>query len=164
MTPTNRLPDTCVVRTARKRTDPYRDPLLRFRESAVVDLTTGCWNFTKLQKNGYPVFYLNRHHPSNYAHRLSYEAAFGPIPAGLELDHLCRNPRCVRPDHLEAVTHAENVRRGNSGLNQNTHKTVCIHGHPFDDANTGRDRRGDRFCKACRRLGLVRYRANRRAR
>lgn len=46
------------------------------------------------------------------AHRYSYQSMVGAIPAGLYLDHLCRNPRCVNPDHLEPVTHAENVRRG----------------------------------------------------
>jgi hypothetical protein len=45
------------------------------------------------------------------AHRFAYEATHGPVPKGLELDHLCRNRRCVRVEHLEAVTHAENLRR-----------------------------------------------------
>ena len=47
-----------------------------------------------------------------YAHRVAYEIARGPIPAGLQIDHLCRTPACVNPDHLEAVTVSENVRRG----------------------------------------------------
>jgi hypothetical protein len=49
------------------------------------------------------------------AHRVYYEQAHGPVPEGLELDHLCRVPVCCNPDHLEAVTHAENVRRGHTG-------------------------------------------------
>lgn len=47
-----------------------------------------------------------------YVHRLAYEWAFGPIPDGLRIDHLCRNTLCVEPLHLEAVTHGENIRRG----------------------------------------------------
>jgi len=47
-----------------------------------------------------------------YAHRVSYELHFGPIPNGLELDHLCRNPGCVNPKHLEPVSHRENLLRG----------------------------------------------------
>lgn len=46
-----------------------------------------------------------------YAHVVAYEAENGPVPDGLELDHLCRNPPCINPAHLEAVTHAENMRR-----------------------------------------------------
>jgi hypothetical protein len=45
------------------------------------------------------------------AHRVSYEHHVGPIPEGTEIDHLCRNPACSRPDHLEAVTHRENIKR-----------------------------------------------------
>lgn len=46
------------------------------------------------------------------AHRVSYELFVGPIAKGLHVDHLCRNPGCVNPDHLEAVTQSENIRRG----------------------------------------------------
>jgi hypothetical protein len=46
-----------------------------------------------------------------WAHRIAYESVNGPIPDGLEIDHLCRRPVCVNPEHLEAVTHAENIRR-----------------------------------------------------
>lgn len=72
-----------------------------------VDLSVdGCWFWlgTRAWKD-YGKF------DSTTAHRAAYEIFVGPIPAKLVIDHLCRNPRCVRPDHLEAVTHAENIRR-----------------------------------------------------
>lgn len=66
----------------------------------------GCWNWTAaLNAFGYGRF------RGLLAHRVSYESLVGPIPDGLELDHLCRNRKCVRPEHLEPVTHDENYRR-----------------------------------------------------
>lgn len=90
-------------------------------------------------------------------HRLAYEEAYGPIPAGLELDHLCRTPLCMNPDHLEAVTHAENVRRGNGWSGVHARKTHCPRGHPYDLAlATRRGRvRGCRQCKNA--LWMERY-------
>jgi len=83
------------------------------------------------------------------AHRFSYELYVGPIPKGLVIDHLCRNPRCVNPEHLEPVTMAENTARGIGQSARNSAKTHCIHGHEFSPENTGRDGRGRRICKAC---------------
>jgi HNH endonuclease len=83
---------------------------LEIRLWARVDKTDDCWNWTgNLQSSGYGVITENR--KSYVVHRLTYTWVKGPIPVGLEIDHLCRNKRCVRPDHLEAVTHGENVRR-----------------------------------------------------
>lgn len=91
------------------------------------------------------------------AHRWSYEHWIGPIPEGFDVDHVCRVILCVRPhgDHLEAVTHAENVKRGNRNGNQL--KTHCPEGHPYDEANTyhGRQSRG---CRTCRAISQRRYR------
>lgn len=77
------------------------------------------------------------------AHRWAWVQANGPIPDGLELDHLCRVTRCVRPSHLEPVTCQENIRRARVLI------THCPQGHPYDEANTYRDSRGGRSCRAC---------------
>lgn len=75
-----------------------------------VAITEGCWLWTaSLDGNGYGRFHDGER--DTKAHRSGYEMLVGPVPDGLELDHLCRVRACVRPDHLEPVTHAENVRR-----------------------------------------------------
>lgn len=84
------------------------------------------------------------------AHRFAYRFLVGPIPEGLDLDHLCRNTLCVNPKHLEPVTKAENNYRGNSWSGRNTRKTHCPQGHPYDEANTYLWR-GHRICRACSR-------------
>jgi len=75
------------------------------------------------------------------AHRASYEAFVGPIPAGLTLDHLCRTPLCVNPWHLEPVTHKENLARGR---HPNREKVECRYGHPLDGTT-----RRQRYCRTC---------------
>lgn len=101
------------------------------------------------------------HSPKGYAvlsgyraHRLTYESVVGAIPAGLQLDHLCRNRGCVNPAHLEPVTHLENVRRGERAT-----KTRCVNGHPMPVVASGR-----RICADCRRDINARYNARRAAR
>lgn len=85
------------------------------------------------------------------SHRFVYEYLVGEIPLGLELDHLCRNPSCVNPDHLEPVTRTVNVRRGNHN-NQYKDKTHCKNGHEFTPVNTRiykREKSPRRICKIC---------------
>lgn len=112
-----------------------------------VDKSGECWIWTaRVAPNGYGHFAVSHARPTA-AHRVAYELTVGPIPAGLVLDHLCRNTRCVRPDHLEPVTQAENMRRGLKG--QQTH---CKRGHSLTDpANLYPValRRGHRRCRAC---------------
>lgn len=126
-----------------------------------------CWEWTgTVSRNGYGAFmFLD---PTagkvvnKLAHRLVYEQLTGPIPAGLDLDHLCRNRRCVNPDHLEPVTRRENLRRGFGGQLAGRRQralTHCANGHPFNDVNTGICPRGWRFCLICRRAADHRHRA-----
>ncbi len=79
-------------------------------------------------------------------HRVAWEAAYGPIPGDLTIDHLCRNRRCVNVEHLRLLPNVVNA-----SLNGNAVKTHCPVGHPYDDENTRRNKRGHRFCRACQR-------------
>lgn len=114
-----------------------------------------CWEWTGPTQGGYGrVGFAGTR---IMAHRLAYELLIGPLPSEpdptrpnlpLTTDHLCRNHACVRPEHLEIVTHLENMKRG--VRNQNTGKTHCLNGHPYDEANT-HCRNGRRHCRACAR-------------
>ena len=97
------------------------------------------------------------------AHRLAYEHWRGLIPPALVLDHLCRNPSCVNPNHLEAVPQIENLRRGHNVVsNRRREQTHCKRGHPFDEANTY-VRHGCRNCRACHNVAEQARQARRRA-
>ena len=83
-----------------------------------------------------------------YGHRASYVAFHGPIPDGTEIDHLCRETRCVNPDHLEAVSHRENVLRSPVAMAaMNARKTECVRGHSLADAYI--EKKGSRRCRTC---------------
>lgn len=85
-------------------------------------------------------------------HRVAYERAVGAIPEGLEIDHLCRNRRCINPRHLEAVPRRINVLRGTSFAGMNAALTHCSHGHEFTPENTRIHRyptHTKRICRAC---------------
>lgn len=85
------------------------------------------------------------------AHRLAYEVLRGPIQSGLELDHLCKNPACINPRHLEPVTGKENNARSNSRSAINARKTHCRHGHPLVGRNVVLEKDGGRRCRQCSR-------------
>jgi hypothetical protein len=102
-------------------------------------------------RGGYGQFRWNGR--SGRAHRFAYERVHGPIPEGLQLDHLCRNPSCVNPAHLEPVTNRENCLRGFGPSGVAAFAEVCRQGHPYDSENTYvHPKTGHRQCRACKRL------------
>ncbi|QKN87687.1 HNH endonuclease [Streptomyces phage Cumberbatch] len=109
-----------------------------------------CWTWTAAINNrGYGTFRDGATVVG--AHRWSYEQLVGPVPAGLELDHLCRNRACVNPAHMEPVTHRTNTLRSDGPTARAARATHCPRGHAYDTANTYRTPDGWRRCRACRR-------------
>jgi hypothetical protein len=141
--------------------DELRARLAKHSES---DPSSGCrvWK-GKLNGNGYGVLVLKRRGErlDLLAHRLAYELERGRIGDGLEIDHLCRNRRCINTDHLEAVTKRVNVLRGDGPTARNARKTHCQNGHPFDEANTMK-RGQSRKCRICHAADSRRYRSKKR--
>jgi len=124
--------------------------------SRIEQDAAGCWIWTGNRAMGYGHFWWEGR--MRFAHRYTYELFVGPIPDGLEIDHLCRVRECCNPKHLEAVTHSENLRRSplmrlNNG---NLAKTHCPQGHPYDETNTRSMAKGGRACKACDRERFLR--------
>lgn len=147
----------------------------RMRQRIAVDPTTGChvWTGWKTSK-GYGGITLPGK-LKELAHRVAYELANGPIPDGLQLDHLCRNRSCCNPDHLEAVTSSENTARGWAARREAhggqlvPRATHCRKGHEYTQENTYVCRRGNRrsghrrVCRACAKLANEAYFASRKA-
>lgn len=122
-----------------------------------VDKTATCWLWISgLQKDGYGRFQVDL--IRKHAHVVSYEWINGAVPEGTEIDHLCRSRNCIRPDHLEAVTHKVNCLRGTSRNAESARKTHCNHGHEFTATNTY-IYKDQRYCRTCR-IRINRNRGN----
>lgn len=127
---------------------------------AKVDRSGGlfaCWEWTaSIRHSGYGCLGVDG--KTVYAHRWAWEAANGPIPPGLDIDHLCRNRACVNPTHLEPVTRQENIRRGVGYSALNARRTHCPSGHPYSAANTLLERTRSGLARRCRTCGIGRRR------
>jgi len=123
---------------------------LNRREDVWKSITVGapdeCWPWSRsVSSGGYGQFYVDGR--LRTAHRLAYELTIGPVPEGLQLDHLCRNRRCCNPTHLEPVTGAENIRRSPA---HNGAKTHCPQGHAYAGRNLViNSTNGGRMCRIC---------------
>ena len=115
-----------------------------------VDKTPTCWLWTlALNSDGYGSVSIQG--VQIRAHRLSYLLVRGPVPDGMQLDHLCRVRHCLNPDHLEPVTAKTNLLRGINPWAINKRRTHCVHGHKFTPENTRLRPDGRRQCRACDR-------------
>lgn len=122
-------------------------PVLERLMGLVIKTGTGCWEWQGYRIRGYGTFHYGG---PKMAHRVAYELLVGPIPEGLQLDHLCRNPPCVNPAHLEPVTPRENVLRSNARHAVAVRLNQCAAGHPFTPESTRWDRRRNgRTTRAC---------------
>lgn len=127
-----------------------KDWRLRLNNLWEPDELTGCmWWTGHIGAGGYGTLWADG--KNRKAHRLAYELWVGPVPDGLELDHLCRNRSCICPAHLEAVDHRTNVVRGIGPTSSNASKTHCVNGHPLSGENLRITYVGTRMCKACHR-------------
>jgi hypothetical protein len=108
-----------------------------------IDLDTGCWVWRRARtRAGYGTLTVDGR--TQYAHRIYYEGYVADIPMGFDLDHLCKNPACCNPDHLEPVTHAENMRR--------SRRAACKRGHTLSHDNVYVAPDGERQCRECNRI------------
>lgn len=131
----------------------FMDPRLpgRFWSKCTAEPSSGCWPWTAGLMGGKPGTPVGEYGAIRIngrnvlAHRMSWEAANGrSIPAGLTVDHLCKNKRCVNPAHLEVVTRCENTRR------HHRDRALCRRGHETADSFV--DKRGRRQCRECKRI------------
>ena len=148
--------DRCYARLlSRGVIRPLAKPSTEERFWEKVDALDACWLWRDVPAaTGYGLMSVDGKRV--LAHRLSYELNVGPIPAGMQIDHLCYTRSCVRPDHLEAVPQAENIRRAFR------RRETCKHGHPKSPENT--IRHGARTeCRECNRRRCQEYAARRKA-
>jgi hypothetical protein len=133
---------------------PWRPALERFNACYAIEPITGCWLWQRqILPLGYGVFCMGKEygeaHKNTGAHRAAWRLFRGAIPAGFEVDHLCRVRACVNPDHLQLLTKSENMQQSNSASAQNRRKTHCLRGHLLTSENVHVAADGGRRCRQC---------------
>jgi hypothetical protein len=125
-------------------------PEQRFWAKVSAPDSDGCWNWngSTSKKTGYGQFALDNKTPL-LVHRIAYSLLRGEIPPKMTIDHLCRNRRCVNPDHMDICTRGENTMRGNTITAANLRKTHCGKGHPYSGENLIVKAEGFRRCRQC---------------
>ena len=136
--------------------DPALERFFTHVEIADCWLRQGCVNH-----RGYGLF--SAPDKLRVVHRWIWEALVGPIPEGLQVDHLCMVRNCVNPDHLEPVTTQVNAHRSHSVSGINVRKTACWRGHDFTERNT-RLHNGKRHCRKCAVINTTASQARKKAR
>lgn len=140
-----------------------------FDKVSMFDSPQSCWDWVgSRDKWGYALMRIDG--KTRVAHKAIWEHFNGPVPDGYELDHTCKNSSCVKPDHLEAVTHSENISRGDWRRPRGEHgyfaptgrparaltpvpqRTHCKRGHEWTPENTEIGSDGTRRCRECRRI------------
>lgn len=159
------MPNTC---SRREITDKDVESCLgRFMDKIFYCPITGCWLWGGTLNGPY------RGWPTGYeygrffigidryvlAHRFSYKAFVGNIPDSEQIDHLCKNPRCVNPAHLQSVTPMVNGKRSLNVGSVNGSKTHCPHGHEYNKENTYVYKRGNGLGRTCRECSRLRCKA-----
>lgn len=126
---------------------------LRILSRMEPEPTSGCWLWVGAIGGRGNYAHLRVGSKVRAAHRISYMLFRGPIPAGTELDHICRVTTCINPAHLEPVTHRENMLRGRSNVAaRNATRTTCPRGHPYDRESTNKHGLAPfRYCYRCKR-------------
>jgi hypothetical protein len=147
---------------------PQRTPVIvRALAKIKKNPDNGCWMWTGSIVDGYGVVSRGGHQGKKiYVHQLMYQHFVGPIPEGLELDHLCRNRACCNPEHVEPVTRRENLVRGVGRIAKNVAATHCPQGHPYSPENTyvWRTKTGvGRACRICRIARAYAYKLKKKA-
>ena len=141
----------------------WGDPRLpqRFWDKVIVMPASegGCCWWIASTSQGYGAFGIGK--KVRRAHRVAYEALVGPVPTGLDLDHLCRVRECCNPVHLEPVTRRENLLRGDTVTAKSAAATHCPKGHEYSALNTNyfrvRGRTTGRQCRECNRIRSAAY-------